>query len=155
MKLIDIIQKITESINIDQQHLTDILKGVNLNEEIPDEINTKILELISIDVKIRQISETINDATTNNKFDELKKNLARLQILVLLKKISKTEIKHDTLQSLIDLFTDKIQIVNDVLLSQIGGSEIDYKYNYYKYKGMYITLKFLLGKNKLKDQLLK
>lgn len=145
MKIIDFINQVAKATDIQVQNLISLVKDVNINEEIPYDITKKLEELIIIDDKIRHIAVSIINTTTNAKFMELKKNFAKLQILVLLKKISNKNIDYNALQSLIDIFNNKIHAVNDVLLTQLGGgiNINEYMcYKYFKYAMKYAKLKF-------------
>lgn len=145
MKLIDFITRVSNIIDIDRQILIDLSKNVNINKEIPDDIVIKLKELLIIDNKIRKIVDGTTDAIMNTKFIKLKNNLAKLQILILLKKISNTDIGYEALQTLLDVFKDKIHVVNEILLQQGGGKNTREKayYKYLKYLVKYVRLKYI------------
>ena len=139
-----IIDLIAENIGIRYEDITSDLDETILSQLdtfiVPEELREKITALIEQDNAINEFGT--KHKINSQKFDELKINLGKLQLLSILKKANNCE---DVLNSFIGLLNNKIGAVNNILKDklQAGGSNINYEYyrKYNKYKNKYLLFK--------------
>jgi hypothetical protein len=133
------LDKINENLQI---NITDKIKPELFDIKIDSELEEKFQELLQTDINIQTFGseQNLND---NDNFIELKNNLGRLQLLVLIKNLNKAENCADVLNAFINVMNTKIKTVNEVLKSNIqsGGNRIDYYQKYKKYKKKYTIIK--------------
>jgi hypothetical protein len=119
-------------------------------------LKTNVNKLIDADEKLQKlvneegILHSFYTKNTENKqaWDDSMKQVARLQGLIILRKISNNDCD-GLIKSLLDAFDTKLQAVNELLSSdlrankdgkQVGGSGNDYLVKYLKYKNKYLKL---------------
>jgi len=137
------IRKFIEEINKNLQiSIIDEIKPKLLDINIDSELEKKFQELLETDLIINKFGNEQN-LNTNDNFKELKTNLGKLQLLVLIKNLNKAENCEDVLNAFINVMNTKIKTVNEVLKSNIqsGGNRIDYYQKYKKYKKKYTIIK--------------
>jgi hypothetical protein len=110
------------------------------------ELLDKINKLLENDKEINEFNIEDLDENVINNFNSLKQNLGKLQILILMKKLEKSNTTSDVLLSFIQVLNQKIENVNEILVDQQGGgysnADLNYKKLYIKYKYKYCLLKF-------------
>jgi len=156
----NIINKIEIKLDIKNKELFNSIKNIISEEELDREIKdinklNQINKLFESDDEINKFEKNniLNKYHSNNvknNFGKLKNNLGKLQALVLIKHFERAQNADEVLESLLSIFNDKINVVNDILTinikdfkNQTGGSKDKYTNKYIKYK-----LKYLLLKNK-------
>ena len=153
MDIKQIASNIEEKLDIERGYLTKLIdehekkKGKIIIDDSHTELISKINELLKNDEEIRNFDTKELDPQVSLNFNLLKKNLGKLQILVLLKKFEKSDNTSDILNTFIQILNQKIENVNDIMLNQTGGSNSNNNnlYNlYYKYKYKYLILKYKL-----------
>ena len=138
---------VADKLQIDLSNLITIIdqKKININEAIDESINDKIRGLLKADDDINNFDKYIKTEKVKENFNLLKKNLAELQVRVILKKLEKVENCDEVINVLLDALNNKLTITNNVLESNLqkGGSngEINYYNKYLKYKNKYNNLK--------------
>jgi hypothetical protein len=151
MNILEISERVAFNLNIDPKILIDIIEiklngdKQKMNEKISDPIKIKkIKELFLVDSKLFEFEEkNIKTEKVRTNFNELKNNLGKLQILVLIKNLEKTKDCDSILNVLLSTLNNKFETVNSILsnkLDQNGGSE-NYYNKYLKYKIKYLNLK--------------
>jgi hypothetical protein len=153
MNITYILKLIASKLNINENTLLDVIKGkINDNElniEItdPDKL-IRINELLDVDSKLVEFEKNnILQEHTKQNFNKLKQNLGKLQILVLIKKLSESKGCDDILNALLSVLNTKFESVNNILTSnliQIGGTNDKFYKKYIKYKTKYLQLLFIL-----------
>ena len=134
-------------LQIDLSNLITIIdqKKININETIDESINDKIIELLKADDDINNFDKYIKTEKVKENFNLLKKNLAELQLRVILKKLEKVENCDEVINVLLSALNNKLTITNNILESNLqkGGSnnEKNYYNKYLKYKNKYNNLK--------------
>jgi hypothetical protein len=156
MNIIDIIKNIAKKLKISETILLDIIKPKITDKELNENIiDTEIInKLLNIDSQFVTFEDKyiIKEKTKNN-FNELKNNLGKLQILVLINKLKKSENCDDILNSFLSVFNNKFKTINNILISelnqldshqlgesQLGGGNFIYYKKYIKYKIKYLQL---------------
>jgi len=147
--IIDFINEQTKIFGIGS---TELIKIINdkipaADQNLNDVQKEQIRKLLESDTKINDFGNGIVDDPTKLKFTELKGNLAKLQLLVIMKKMEKSKNCDDVINSFISVFNNKLNTVNDILTTniQIGGrNNINYQLKYLKYKNKYIKYKKIL-----------
>jgi hypothetical protein len=138
---------VATKLQIDPYNLITIIdqKKININETIDESINDKIIELLKADDDINNFDKYIKTEKVKENFNLLKKNLAELQLRVILKKLEKVENCDEVINVLLDALNNKLTITNNILESNLqkGGSnnEKNYYNKYLKYKNKYNNLK--------------
>ena len=138
---------VADKLQIDLSNLITIIdqKKININETIDESINDKIRGLLKADDDINNFDKYIKTEKVKENFNLLKKNLAELQVRVILKKLEKVENCDEVINVLLDALNNKLTITNNVLESNLqkGGAnnEINYYNKYLKYKNKYNNLK--------------
>jgi hypothetical protein len=141
----DFISEIAKKLNIDSIKIFDIIqqKKININILLDESIKDEINKLLKIDDDINNFDETTlkNDMVKEN-FKLLKKNLAELQVRVILKKLEKVENCGDVISVLLSTINKKLKISNEISsLNQRGGAHnVQYYNKYLKYKIKYLLL---------------
>jgi trehalose-6-phosphate synthase len=150
MNIIFILKSIASRLNIDENTLLDAVKGKINNKELNNEITDpdrlmKINELLDVDSKLVEFERNnILQEQTKENFNKLKQTLGKLQILVLIKKLSESKGCDDVINSLLSVLNTKFESVNNILtlnLIQTGGTGNKYYKKYIKYKIKYLTYK--------------
>jgi len=148
MNIRDITIKIAEKLNINSQILFEILETKlnqeELNKTIDDQQKIEyITRLLNTDNNLENFQkEHIKKETTNSNFNKLKENIAKLQVLVLIKGLQKTKDCDSIINILLSALNNKFDSVNNILatdLKQTGGG-INYYNKYIKYKLKYLKL---------------
>jgi len=138
---------VADKLQIDPTNLITIIdqKKININEAIDESINDKIIGLLKADDDINNFDKYIKTEKVKENFNLLKKNLAELQVRVILKKLEKVENCDEVINVLLSALNNKLTITNNILESNLqkGGSnsEINYYNKYLKYKNKYNNLK--------------
>ena len=141
---------VADKLQIDPTNLITIIdqKKININEAIDESINDKIIGLLQADDNINNFEQYIKTESVKENFNLLKKNLAELQVRVMLKKLEKVENCDEVINVLLSALNNKIQLTNNILdlnLQKGGGnSEINYYNKYLKYKNKYYKLKNII-----------
>jgi hypothetical protein len=156
--IIDLSKLIATDLNIPVEQLTDLITKKLTPEEIArsgenhkDKIHM-IIKLLQSDKEINNFGNSLTNQAVKDNFNNLKNNLGKLQVLVLLKKIDKSNNCDEVLNTFIGIMNNKVSIVNDIMEKkldnnlvggQIGGSLNDKEYigKYIKYKLKYLRLK--------------
>jgi hypothetical protein len=156
--IIDLSKLIADELDIPAEQLTQLINKILTPEEIAksgenhrDKIDT-IIKLLGSDKDINNFGNSLKNQQVKDNFNQLKNNLGKLQVLVLLKKIDKSKNCDDVLNTFIGIINNKVSIVNDIMEKkldnnliggQIGGSTNDKEYigKYIKYKLKYLKLK--------------
>lgn len=135
-------ETIATNLQIDKKIIINEINDNLLDRNIDSALEGKFTELLQTDQNIQTFGsqQELND---NDNFIELKNNLGRLQLLVLIKNLNKAENCADVLNAFINVMNTKIETVNEVLRSNIqsGGNQIDYYQKYKKYKKKYTIIK--------------
>lgn len=135
-------ETIATNLQIDKKIIINEINDNLLDRNIDSALEGKFTELLQTDQNIQTFGsqQELND---NDNFIELKNNLGRLQLLVLIKNLNKAENCTDVLNAFINVMNTKIETVNEVLRSNIqsGGNQIDYYQKYKKYKKKYTIIK--------------
>ena len=138
---------VADKLQIDLSNLITIIdqKNININEAIDESINDKIRGLLKADDDINNFDKYIKTEKVKENFNLLKKNLAELQVRVILKKLEKVENCDEVINVLLSALNNKLELTNNILESNLqkGGSnsEINYYNKYLKYKNKYNNLK--------------
>ena len=149
MNIIEITDKIAKNLGIESKELLDIIEG-NLSEDeknikIPDDKMEIINNLLNSDTNIQKFETNIKSEKVKTNYNTLKNNLAKLQVLVLIKKLKKSEKCDDVLNSFIMVLNNKMDAVNNTMVSNLtlkgGGNNNNYYTKYIEYKVKYLTLK--------------
>jgi hypothetical protein len=146
MNLVELSNKVSESLLIDKNIILNILKekNIDLNEIIPPE---KIQENFTENLELKQFEESLKSNETKNLFNELKTQLGLVKINNFIKKekiitrIREAD-KSTLINDLIKILNERIKTVNQILkenLTQTGGNLYFLKYK--KYKEKYLKLK--------------
>ena len=138
--------KLTEE---DSKKLIDIIKKKNIDKDIKinDKLQEKINELLDADEDINNFDIYIKSQDVKDNFNLLKKNLAELQIRVLLKNLEKAESCDDVINILLKTLNNNISINNNILSDNLNNKTTSnlkpnkYKNKYIKYKNKYLKLK--------------
>jgi hypothetical protein len=149
-KIKKIANKVADLLKIDNKKLIVLIeekektnKFIDIDEK--DELLIKKIEdLLSNDDEIDKFGNLLTDPDIISNFNLLKENLGKLQILVLLKNLEKSNNYSEMLNSFITILNSKFENVNEILGTQEGGgTNINYlKYIKYKYK--YYILKNII-----------
>ena len=131
---------IAENLDIDPNTIVQSIPENLIDEIISDDQIEKILELLNSDNEINNFG--LENQLGDN-FNDLKSNLGKLQILVLIKSLKKAKKCEEILNTFIYLMNNKIGQVNNVLKSnlQFGGGQKNYYKKYKKYKIKYLFIK--------------
>ena len=149
MKILEISEKISDSLGIDKKELEEIIRDKLTEEQLDMEFNDgekmeKIKKLFESDAKILNFKNLeIKQDSTKDSFTKLKTSLGKLQILVLINNIKKSKNTEEVLDSFIKVFNDKIESVNTLLtdnITQSGGKKNNYFIKYLKYKKKYLNI---------------
>jgi len=149
MNIIYILQLIATKLNIDENILIDTIKNKVNDKELTNIITDsdkldKINNLLKIDSQFNDFEKNnIKNENTKQNFNKLKQNLGKLQILVLINKLSKSDKCDDIINALLNILTEKFENINNILstdLIQIGGNQNKYYKKYIKYKKKYLKL---------------
>jgi hypothetical protein len=137
---------VATKLEIDPTNLITIIeqKKININEKIDESIKSEIIKLLNADDDINNFNKYIKTEKVKNNFILLKKNLAELQVRVMLKKLEKVENCDEVINVLLSALNNKLEITNNILESNLqkGGSiNINYYNKYLKYKIKYNKLK--------------
>lgn len=149
MNIIYILKLIASRLNIDDAILLNAVKNKINEKELNDEITDpekikKINELLDVDSRLLEFEKNniLHDHTKQN-FNKLKENLGKLQILVLIKKLSESTGCNDIINTLLNILNNKFENINSILTSnlvQTGGTNKKYYKKYIKYKTKYLKL---------------
>jgi hypothetical protein len=140
VKITDIARNVAIKLGINENILFDaIQKNNNIDLEIQNaELIEKINELLNFDEDINKFdNEYIKNENTKKNFNNFKQNIGKLQILILLKNIEKSQNCDDILNSFIGILNNKLSTVNDILFDNIsntqsgGGNIKSKKYNFF------------------------
>ena len=137
---------VATKLEIDPSNLIKIIdqKKININETIDESIKGEIIKLLQADDNINNFEQYIKTESVKEKFNLLKKNLAELQVRVMLKKLEKVENCDEVINILLSALNNKLELTNNILdlnLQKGGGnSEINYYNKYLKYKIKYLLL---------------
>ena len=133
---------IADNLGIDRIIIVQSIPENLIDEIISDDQIEKILELLNSDNEINNFGLE-NQLGDSDNFNDLKSNLGKLQILVLIKSLKKAKKCEEILNTFIDLMNNKIGQVNNVLKSnlQFGGGQKNYYKKYKKYKIKYLFIK--------------
>ena len=131
---------IADNLGIDRIIIVESIPEHLIDEIISDDQIEKILELLNSDNEINNFG--LENQLGDN-FNDLKSNLGKLQILVLIKSLKKAKKCEEILNTFIDLMNNKIGQVNNVLKYnlQFGGGQKNYYKKYKKYKIKYLFIK--------------
>jgi membrane-anchored protein YejM (alkaline phosphatase superfamily) len=146
----DFANVVASKLQIESKDLITIIdqKKININETINESTNIKIKELLKADDDINNFDKYIKTEKVKKNFNLLKKNLAELQVLVILKKLEKVENCDEVINVLLSALNNKLELTNNILESNLqkGGnnSEINYYNKYLKYKNKYNNLKYTI-----------
>jgi len=157
MNINDILILMAEKLNINKELLFNSINSnistEDLNMNINDEQKIeKINKLLSIDSKFVEFEHKLSNESTKSSFNKLKENMGQLQILILIKGLSKSKSCDDIINTLLNILNSKFSGINDILkydleqtnnIPQLGGSyNNDHKYynKYIKYKIKYLKL---------------
>ena len=146
----DFANLVASKLQIESKDLITIIdqKKININETIDESTNIKIKELLKADDDINNFDKYIKTEKVKKNFNLLKKNLAELQVLVILKKLEKVENCDEVINVLLSALNNKLELTNNILESNLqkGGnnSEINYYNKYLKYKNKYNNLKYAI-----------
>ena len=138
---------VADKLKIEPSNLITIIdqKKININETIDESIKDKIIRLLKADDDINNFDKYIKTEKVKENFNLLKKNLAELQVRVILKKLEKVENCDEVINVLLSALNNKLELTNNILESNLqkGGSnnEINYYNKYLKYKNKYNNLK--------------
>jgi hypothetical protein len=156
--IIELSKLIAGKLAIPEQQLIDLINTKLTPEEIAkskdfnkDKIS-EIMKLLQSDEEITKFGDSLKNQGVKDNFEHLKKNLGKLQVLVLLKKIDKSTNCDDVLNTFIGIINNKVSIVNDIMEKkldnklvggQVGGGRNGKEYigKYIKYKLKYLRLK--------------
>jgi hypothetical protein len=135
-------EKIANNLQIKKEIIINEINDDLLDRNIDSALEGKFTELLQTDINI-QIFGSQQELNDNDNFIELKNNLGRLQLLVLIKNLNKAENCADVLNAFMNVMNTKIETINEVLRSNIqsGGNQIDYYQKYKKYKKKYTIIK--------------
>ena len=152
MNIEEITIQIAKLLKIDNTELLKIIRDRLPPEQLELKIqNNNINELFKNDDSINNFEDKILNNKTKNNFNNLKQNIGKLQVLVLIKKLEKANDCNDVINSLLEIFNNKINTVNEILvdntINQTGGSNIDFYKKYLKYKIKYYILNKYYKKN--------
>jgi hypothetical protein len=109
--------------------------------------NPKLKQLINADNEIKNIYDKLNSNREKygeesiTKWNEMMRNVAKLQLLTIIKKKANCE---EITKSIINALDSKIKVINTILdenLEQNGGNIKSYKHKYLKYKSKYLRIK--------------
>lgn len=145
MSIRDIVEIIKQKLDItDNELLTEIITiceklNIDINEKISINKDLKFLtDRNSSETEILQnIRKKIVNFNTTIKYQQLKKNLGKLQINIILNKIKSSKNSEDILNSLFELFNDKITQMNQIIEQSGGYKDDNYYYIYFKNKYIY------------------
>jgi len=146
--LSNIIDKIMNALQLSNEQKIQIKRNIKSNlltSKLTNEtLVNKINQLIENDKELNNFQQDhINNLNLRNAFNNLKSNLGKLQVLVLLKKLKSATSCDDVLNNFINVMNNKIDNINNILMvDQSGGSH--YYNKYIKYKKKYIILKHLI-----------
>lgn len=132
---------LTQIINEYEQKKKYKITITSEHKELLDKIN----KLLENDKEINDFNVTDLDQHVIDNFNLLKQNLGKLQILILMKKLEKSNNTSDILVSFIQVLNQKIENVNEILVDQQGGyfkDNIKNNLNYINYKKLYIKYKY-------------
>jgi hypothetical protein len=144
----DFANLVSDKLQIDRSNLISIIeqKKISITETIDESIKSKIIELLNADDDIHIFDNFIKSDKVKENFILLKKNLAELQLRIILKKLEKVENCDDVINVLLSSLNNKLEITNNILDSNLqkGGSnnKINYYNKYLKYKNKYYKLKY-------------
>ena len=151
----DVAILVAQKLNIDPSSLITIIekKELNISESIDETIKGEIIKLLNADDDINNFNKFIKSKKVQDNFNILKKNLAELQVRVILKKLEKVEKCDDVINVLLSALNNKLEITNNMIESNLqkGGSynlqksidnDINYYNKYLKYKFKYYKLKY-------------
>jgi hypothetical protein len=158
-KILDNLGLNKDSIDISNINLDDIPKeNIDLIEKIlkptdkmDKESNEKIIlinKLLKTDNELNNFGEQIKTDTVKKNFNGLKENLAKLQILILIKTLKESKSCDDILNNFINILNTKVNTVNNIVqnnIEQKGGGNNNlynnlYFKKYIKYKTKYLEL---------------
>jgi hypothetical protein len=147
MIISDIANDVALSLSIEPKTLIDIIDNNLTDEEkqtiIPKDKIDAIKLLINSDNMINNFENKIKTDSIKNNYKILKENLAKLQVLVLIKKLKKSSDCDEILNSFIEVLNNKVVSVNNMMqtnLTQVGGGNNKYYEKYIHYKLKYLTL---------------
>ena len=142
--IINISHQIADKLGIDREILSDILKEKNIEGIYRSELmDTLIQKLLENDEAINKFEEKITIESTKINFRNLKNSLGKLQVLVLINKLKKSNTCDEVLNTFITAINNKIENVVSISSTNLqnGGSSINNNYfKYLKYKIKYYNL---------------
>jgi hypothetical protein len=143
----NIAKRIKEKLGIEEDIIDDLLKNINF-DKLSDEKKSLIDNLIDADDKLNLFKDKIKTDKVKKNFDGLKTNLGKLQILILIKSLKKSESCDDILDSFIKILNTNVNSMNQIAENNIiqkGGFNkninTNYLNKYIKYKIKYLQLK--------------
>jgi len=152
--ILDVAQNIINKLGISSEYgdkLLDLIKSKADMSEIDTVSYEKIQQLLEGDDKILDFERNQlgnYSKRTNQSFNNMKQNLGKLQILLLIKRIEKTKDNDEILRAFIDTLNNKLITINDMMLSTFelkgGGTNDNFYVKYLYYKKKYLKLKELL-----------
>lgn len=144
-----IIPKIATALEIEEDILMEIITnkinivGINNNELV----NEVIVKLLKNDEAIKKFGDRITKDTTKDKYKNLKRNLGKLQVLILINKLKQSNNCEDVLNTFISAINNKLENLvelENIKYSQQGGSKINNNYSLYINNKRYIKhLKYI------------
>ena len=149
MNITYILKLIASRLDINENILLNAIKDKINDKELNNEITDpdrliKINELLDVDSKLVEFEKNnILQEHTKVNFNKLKQNLGKLQILVLIKKLTESKGCGDVINALLSVLNTKFENVNNILIShlvQSGGTNNNYYNKYIKYKIKYLNL---------------
>ena len=149
INLDEIIPRIADALDIEQHILRDIITnkinivGINSTRLV----NELIAKLLQNDKAINEFGNHITSETTKEKYKNLKRNLGKLQVLILIDKLKQSNNCDDVLNTFISAINNKLENLvelENIKYSQQGGSNINDNYSSYKKNQRYIKhLKYI------------
>ena len=148
MNVNDFLKLMAYKLQIDNKILLNSISKKITEDElknyiIDDEKKKKIYELLNIDSRFVKFENKLSNTNSINNFKKLKENIGQLQILILIKNLSKSNNCDEIIKTLLDVLNNKFNNINEILkddLEQIGGTKYNYYNKYIKYKTKYIKL---------------
>lgn len=138
------------NINLDdipKENIDLIEKILNTDDKMDKEVNEKIgliNKLLKTDNELNNFGKQIKTDSVKKNFTGLKENLAKLQILILIKTLKESKSCDDILNNFITILNTKVTTVNNIVENNItqkgGGNNNLYFKKYIKYKTKYLEL---------------
>ena len=136
------IEDITISLDIPEEK-SNLLSLIKDKDVIVDnqELVNKLYNLVDIDKKLKQFEENkiklYQDNDLKVKYESLKNNLAKMQVLLFKNKDNKIKMLREFVTNL----GSKVSNVNDILEASVKKEKKTFRDKYKKYKSKYLMLK--------------